>query len=192
MLNKISEKTPCTSIHYELLEEEKESSPEQEEEVLIAKSQPLQSQGLAINPEPSKPQNPNPPREEESQPFEISCEDDLFNVDFRNSFNFRFRKGSSSEYNSSSLKKRSLRKCPYFHVGHQEEFKDGMFSDAIEGEPSHLEDTSIFSPSMSTLDALSKPILQPILDPDDPSYAFFPKSHDDPSNDNGGNILRIA
>ena len=41
MLDRISGKTPCTSIHYELLEEEKESSPKQEEEVLIAKSQPL-------------------------------------------------------------------------------------------------------------------------------------------------------
>jgi hypothetical protein len=41
ILDKISEKTPCTSIHNKLLEEEKESSPEQEEEVLIAKSQPL-------------------------------------------------------------------------------------------------------------------------------------------------------
>ena len=50
------------SIHNELLEEEKKSSPEQEEKVLIAKSQPLQSQGLAINPEPSIPQNPNPPK----------------------------------------------------------------------------------------------------------------------------------
>ena len=39
-LNRISGKTPCTSIHNELLEEEKESSPHQEE-VLIAKSQPL-------------------------------------------------------------------------------------------------------------------------------------------------------
>ena len=28
-------------VHYELLKEEKESSPKQEEEVLIAKSQPL-------------------------------------------------------------------------------------------------------------------------------------------------------
>jgi hypothetical protein len=55
MLNKISEKTPCTSIYYELPEEEKESSPEQEEEVLIAKLEPLQSQDLAINPEPSIP-----------------------------------------------------------------------------------------------------------------------------------------
>jgi hypothetical protein len=68
------------------------------------------------------------------------------------------------------------------HVGHQEEFKDGMFSDAIEGEPSHLEDTSIFSPSMSTLDVLSEPIFQSILNLDDSSYTFFPKSHDDPRN----------
>jgi hypothetical protein len=43
---------------------------------LIAKSQPLKSQGLAINPKQLVPQNP--PREEESQPFKISCEDDIF------------------------------------------------------------------------------------------------------------------
>ena len=55
MLDRISGKTPYTSIHYELLKEEKESSLKQEEEVLIAKSQPLQSQGLAINPELSIP-----------------------------------------------------------------------------------------------------------------------------------------
>ena len=41
MLDRISEKTPCTSIHNKLLEEEKESSPKQEEEVLIDKSQAL-------------------------------------------------------------------------------------------------------------------------------------------------------
>ena len=58
MLDRISGKTPCTSIHNELPEEEKESSPEQEEEVLIAKSQPLQSQDLAVNPKPSISQNP--------------------------------------------------------------------------------------------------------------------------------------
>ena len=52
MLDRISGKIPCTSINNELPEEEKESSPEQEEEVLIAKSQPLQSQDLAVNPEP--------------------------------------------------------------------------------------------------------------------------------------------
>ena len=43
ILDKIIEKTPCTSIHDELVKEEKESSPKQEDEVLIAKSQPLQS-----------------------------------------------------------------------------------------------------------------------------------------------------
>ena len=42
MLDRISGKTLCTSIHNKLLEEKKESSPDQEEEVLIAKSQPLQ------------------------------------------------------------------------------------------------------------------------------------------------------
>jgi hypothetical protein len=41
MLDRISGKTPCTSIHNELLEEEKKPSPDQVEEVLIAKSQPL-------------------------------------------------------------------------------------------------------------------------------------------------------
>jgi hypothetical protein len=46
-------KTPYTSIHDELLEEK--SSPKQVEEVLIAKSQSLQSQDLAINPESSIP-----------------------------------------------------------------------------------------------------------------------------------------
>ena len=53
LLDRISGKTPCTSIHNELPEKEKKSSPDQEEEVLIAKSQPLQSQGLSINPKPS-------------------------------------------------------------------------------------------------------------------------------------------
>ena len=47
-----------------------------------------------------------------------------------------------------------------------------MSSDAIEGEPSHLEDTPILSPSMPTLDVLFEPISQPILDPDNPSYAL--------------------
>ena len=76
MLNRISGITPCTSIHNELPEKENESSPEQEEKVLTVKSQPLQSQDLAVKSEPSIPQNP--PRDEEIQPFEISCEDDLF------------------------------------------------------------------------------------------------------------------
>jgi hypothetical protein len=56
-----------------------------------------------------------------------------------------------------------------------------MFRDAIEGEPSHLEETTpTFSPSIPILDVSSEPIFQPILDPDDPFYA--PKSHDDPRN----------
>ena len=57
ILDRISGKTPCTSIHDELLEEENESSPDQEKKVLIAKPQPLQSQDLAINPELSISQN---------------------------------------------------------------------------------------------------------------------------------------
>ena len=97
---------------------------------MIAKSQPLQSQGLAINPKPSIPQNPNPPKEEEIQPSEISCEDDLFD-DFGKSLNFRFHKRPSSEYNSNPFKKGSLRKRPYSHVGHWEEFKDGMSSEPM-------------------------------------------------------------
>ena len=82
MFDKISGKTPYTSMHNEHLEKEKESSPEREEEVLMAKSQPLQSQGLAVNLEPSIPQNP--PREEEIQHSKISFEikNDLFDVDF--------------------------------------------------------------------------------------------------------------
>jgi hypothetical protein len=38
MLDRISGKTPCTSIHNDLPEKDKKSSPDQEEEVLIAKS----------------------------------------------------------------------------------------------------------------------------------------------------------
>ena len=57
-----------------------------------------------------------------------------------------------------------------------------MSSDAIEGEPSHLEATPIISPSMPTLEILSEPISQHILDPNDPSYALSPKSYDDPRN----------
>ena len=114
MLDRIRGKTPCTSIHNELPEEEKETSPEQEEEVLIVKSQPLKSQNLAINPEPSIPQNP--PREEEIQPSEIPFEikDDLFGVDFGRTLNSHNK--PSSEYNSIPFKKGSLRKHPYSHI----------------------------------------------------------------------------
>jgi hypothetical protein len=75
-----------------------------------------------------------------------------------------------------------LEKRPYFHVGHQEEFKDGMSSDAIEGEPSYLEANPILSPYMPALDILSELISQPILDPYDLPHVLSPKSHDDPRN----------
>ena len=45
-----------------------------------------------------------------------------------------------------------------------------------------MEAIPIFSPSIPTLDVLSEPISQPILDPDDPSYALSPRSHDGPRN----------
>ena len=107
MLDRISGKTPCTSIHDELLKEK--SSPDQEEEFLIAKSQPLQSQDLAINLEPSIPQNP--PREEEIPRLEIPIEikDDLFYTDFGKNLKSLLYKRPSSEYNSNSLKKGSFR-----------------------------------------------------------------------------------
>ena len=115
MLDRISGRTPCTSIPNKLPKEEKESSLDQEYEVLIAKSQPLQSQDLAINPEPSIPQNP--PIEEGISPLEIPVEikDDLFGADFGRALNSHKR--PSSEYNSNPFKKASLRKRPYSHVG---------------------------------------------------------------------------
>jgi hypothetical protein len=57
-----------------------------------------------------------------------------------------------------------------------------MSSDAIEGEPSHLEANPIFSPSMPTLDVSYEHISKPILNPDDSLHALFPDSHDDPTN----------
>ena len=57
-----------------------------------------------------------------------------------------------------------------------------MSSETIEGDPSYLEAIPILFPSMPTLDVSSEPNFQLILDPDDPSYALSPKSHDDPRN----------
>ena len=81
-------------------------------------------------------------------PSEIK--DDLFDANFRKSLNFLLHKRPLSEYNLNPLKKVSFRKHPYSHVGHWEELKGGMSSDAIEGEPSHLEANPIFFPSMPT------------------------------------------
>jgi hypothetical protein len=112
----------------------------------------------------------------------IEIKDDIFFADFGKSLNSQLHKRPLSEYNSNPLKKGSLRKRPYSHEGHLEEFKDGKSSDDIEGEQSHLEANRIFSPSMPTLDILSKSISQSILDPNDPSNALSPKPHDDPRN----------
>ena len=88
MLDRISGRTPCTSIPNKLPEGDKESSPEEEEEVLIAKPQPFQSQDLAINPKPSIPQNH--PKKEEIPPLKSPDKimDDLFYADFGKSLNF--------------------------------------------------------------------------------------------------------
>jgi len=64
---------------------------------------------------------------------------------------------------------------------HWEEFKDGMRNDAIEGEPSHIEINSIFSPSMPILDVF-EPISKHILDPNNSFYAPSTKFHNDPRN----------
>ena len=63
-------------------------------------------------------------------------------------------------------------------MGHWEKPKDGMTSDAIEGEPSHVEANPIFSPSMPTTDIS----FEPILDLDESPDVLFPESHDDPRN----------
>ena len=99
--------------------------------------------------------------------------DDLFDADFGKSLNFLLHKRPLS--NSNPLKKGSLRKHPYSHIGYWEEHKGGMSSATIEGEPSYLEAIPILSPSMPILDVSSEHISKPILDPDDPSYAFFLK-----------------
>ena len=53
-----------------------------------------------------------------------------------------------------------------------------MSSDAIEGEPSHLEANPIFSPAMLATDIS----FEPDLDPDESPDALTPKSLDDPRN----------
>jgi hypothetical protein len=131
-------------------------TPRQENEVLIAKSQPLQSQDLAIDPKPSIPQNS--PREEEILSLESY---DLSDTD---GLDFQFHKRPSSEYNSNPLQKRSLIKCPY---SQWEEFEDGMSNDAIEGQPCHTKN-HIYCPIIFIDDINSGPISKPILVFEDP------------------------
>jgi len=86
----ISGHNPCTSLHDEILEVEKESSPKLEEEVCIATLQTFQSYDLAIHPKLEVLQNPL--KEEVILPLEI-----LFN-DFGRSLNFSLHKRSFSAY----------------------------------------------------------------------------------------------
>ena len=112
----------------------------------------------------------------------VEIKDDLFLADFGKSLNFLLHKRPSSEYNSNPLKKGSLRKRPYSHVGHWEKPKDGMTSDAIEGELSHFETNPIFSPPMLTTDISVESIVEPILNLNDSSYALSLETHNDPRN----------
>jgi hypothetical protein len=154
----ITRHTPCTSLHDKLLEVKKESSPKLEEEVFIATLQTFQSHDLAIHPKPVVLQN---------HLREVILPLEILSNDFGRSINFPLHKRPFSTYSLNLLKKRSL--CKLFKSnpfeGHLERLKDGMSSDAIEGEQSHLESTLIFSLSMPTLDMKFKSIFKPILDP---------------------------
>ena len=82
-------------------EKEKEPVPRQEEEVSIARSQPLQSQTLAIDPNPSIPQNSL--REKGIPTLKFSDADGL---------DFWFHKRLSSIENSYPCNDGSLIECP--------------------------------------------------------------------------------
>jgi len=77
---------------------------------------------------------------------------------------------------------KDFRQLPFPPKRLLKEYKDGMSSDAIEGEPSHLGINSIFSPSMPIINDTSKPIFKPILDANESSYVLSPRSHNDPRN----------
>jgi len=112
----ISGHTPCTSLHDEILEGEKESFPKLEVEVFIPILQIFQSHDLAIHPK------------------QVVLQIHHQKV-FGRSLNFTLHKRCFSAY-SLNLQKRFLRKLfksnPF--EGQLERLKDGMSSDAIEGE----------------------------------------------------------
>jgi len=137
----MSRKSPSIYIP----EKEKQPVPRQEEEVSIARSQPLQSQTLAIDPKPSVPQNS--PREEGFRTLNLSYTDGL---------DFWFHKRLSSIDNSNPCNDGSLKECP---GSCYEEVQDDISS---EGKLRHIEN-SICSPSMFTNS-------KSILDLRDPSY----------------------
>jgi len=128
LIDLMSGKSPSIYIP----KKEKESVPRQEEEVLIARSQPLQSQTLAIDPNPSIPQNSL--REEGIPTLKFSDADGL---------DFWFHKRPSSRDNSNPCNNGSLRECP---GSYYEEVDDDISS---EGELNHIEN-SIYFPSMFT------------------------------------------
>jgi len=161
LIDLMSRKSPSIYIH----EKEKESVPRQVEEVSIARSQPLQSQTLAIDPNPSIPQNSL--RVEGIPTLNLSDTDGL---------DFWFHKRPSSRDNSNPCNNGSLREC---RGSCYEEVEDGISS---EGELNHIEN-SIYSPSMFTNS-------KSILDLRDPSYPSPFQSHDDPSNPSKRSYLR--
>ena len=89
------------SPSFHILQKEKIPVPRQEEEVSIARSQPLQSQTLAIDPKPSIPQNSL--REEGIPTLNLLDADGL---------DFCFHKRPLSRDNSNPCNDGSLRECP--------------------------------------------------------------------------------
>jgi hypothetical protein len=161
--------------------------------VLIAKSQLLQSQDLAINPGPPISQNA---KEGETQPLQFPFEienDFFFDADCGNTLNSHFQKIPTRKHNLNPLKKGSPRKLPKptsshtsnSYVGQQEKFKDGIACEAIEGETSNLEIIPNLSSSMPTTNIYFEPIFKPNLDPNDPPYESF----DDPIIDSGDPLI---
>jgi hypothetical protein len=102
---------------------------------------------------------------------------EILSNDLGRSINFPLHGRPFSTYSLNIFKKGSLWKLfksnPF--EGHLERLKDGMSSDAIEGEQNHLESTPIFFLSMPTLDMKFEPIFKPILDPCESSYALSPE-----------------
>jgi len=121
LIDSLSGKFPSIYIP----EKEKKPIPRQENEVSIARSQPLQSQTLAIDHKPSISQNS--PREEGIPTLNLSNTDGL---------DFWFHKRLSSIDNSNPCNDGSLRECP---GSCYEEVEDDISS---EGELSHIENSN--------------------------------------------------
>jgi hypothetical protein len=102
---------------------------------------------------------------------------EILSNDLERSINFPLHERPFSAYSLNLFKKGSLWKLfksnPF--EGYLERLKDGMSSDAIEGEQSHLESTPIFSLSMPPLDMKFEPIFKHVLDPYESSYALSPE-----------------